>query len=218
MERKSFIGAVKAATSGGEGQMVVATLNVVDKDGDVTLPGAFGRQTAVMVPVHDWAHVPIGKGVVFERGNDVLVDFQLNLDIEAARDWHAAIKFDLENPPALQEYSYGYEIKAGGARKGTFAGRTVRFLQPVDDGSPGLTVIEVSPVMRGAGVRTRTLSMKGDSDDEERAAADMFANELVRFELSKLAERHGGVEDPKKTLERIYHRNVLNTADTQRRR
>lgn len=213
METKSFIGSVKQATADGSGQMVVATLNVVDLDGDVTLPGFFGRQTAVMVPTHDWAHVPIGKGVVYERGNEAIVDFQLNLGIEAARDWHAAIKFDLENPPALQQYSYGFNIKTGGARKGTFEGRPVRFLQPLSDGSPGVTVFEVSPVLRAAGIRTRTLNIGSGMTAEDQAAQDMFANELVRFELGKIAHDNGiHIEDPKKTLERIYRNRVLSDA------
>lgn len=136
METKAFVGAVKEATANGAGQLVVATLNTIDKDGDVTLPGYFGRQSAVMVPAHDWQHVPIGKGVVYERGDEAIVDFQLNLDVAAAKDWHAAIRFDLDNPPALQEYSYGFQIKSGGSRKGDFGGRPVRFLQPLSDGSP----------------------------------------------------------------------------------
>jgi hypothetical protein len=198
METKAFIGAVKTASASGAGSLVVATLHTVDKDGDVTLPGYFGRQTAMMVPAHDWTHVPIGKGVVYERGDEAIVDFQLNMDIEAARDWHAAIKFDLDNPPALQEYSYGFTIKAGGSRQGDFGGRPVRFLQPLSDGSPGVTVFEISPCLRGAGVRTRTLNIDGATDP--KAA-------LQREYLNYIASRHGiRIENPKVTLERIYRR------------
>lgn len=219
METKSFIGSVKQATVDGSGRMVVATLNAIDLDGDVTLPGFFGRQTAMMVPTHDWSHVPIGKGVVYETGNEALVDFQLNMGIEAARDWHAAIKFDLENPPALQQYSYAFILKTGGARKGTFDSRPVRFLQPLSDGSPGALVFEFSPVLRGAGIRTRTLDIGNGMTAEEQAAQDLFAHELVRFELGKIAHDNGiYVEDPKKTLERIYRDRVLSDAQRTLRR
>lgn len=212
MEIKSFYGSVKAASRSGEGQLVVATLNTVDKDGDVTLPGFFGRQTVQLVPAHDWTHVPIGKGVIFERGDEALVDFKLNLDIPAARDWHAAIKFDLDNPPALQEYSYGFQVKKGGSSRGEFAGRQVQFLRPLADGSPGVTVFEVSPCLRGAGVRTRTVSLDGDTGKGLQAD---ITDEYLKFVANCNGIR---VEDPKVTLARIYRRNVLDMARANTRR
>src|SRR3546814_5236447 len=90
----------------------------MDHDGDVTLPGFFGTQHASIVPSHDWKHVPLGKAVIREVANEAVVDFKLNLKIEPARQWHEAIRFDLENPPALQEYSYGFSIARGGSRPG----------------------------------------------------------------------------------------------------
>lgn len=180
MERKAFTPqAVKAsAGSGGEGTVsfIVATLDTVDSDGDVTRSGFFGRQHVQMIPTHDWSHVPIGKGLLYEDGRHAKVDAQFNLAIPEARSWYEAIKFDSENPPALQQYSYGYTVKAGGSSYGDFQGRRVRFLQPLKDGSPGVDVHEVSPVLLGAGAGTRTLAVKAAGDHlDARARAELMA-------------------------------------------
>lgn len=161
---KTFRPVVKAAADDGTVSFVVATLGVADSDGDVTLPGFFGKQDIAMVPSHDWSHVPIGKGVLYEAGNEAIVDAKFNLDIPAAKDWHSAIKFDLANPPALQEYSYGFQVLPGGSRWGDHDGQEVRFLCASPDGGPGVKVFEASPVLRGAGIGTRTLSAKGASN------------------------------------------------------
>ena len=159
---KSFVPQFKAVGDDGSASWVMARLNVKDSDDDVTLPGAFGTQTFSIVPAHDHRHVPLGKATLREEGDEAIVDAKFNLAIPAAKDWHAAIKFDLENPPAIQEYSYGYNLHEGGWRMGTFKGQRVRFFQPRPDGSPGVDVYESSPVLRGAGLGTRTLAAKSD--------------------------------------------------------
>lgn len=164
MQHKAFSPNVKAMTGDGTVSVVMATLNEIDSDGDVTEPGFFGRQTAQIVPTHDWAHVPLGKAHIREVGNEAIAELQFNLDVPAAADWYKAIRYDFENPPALQEYSYGFDILPGGSRYGQHKGQPVRFLQPLPNGRPGVRVVEVSPVMRGAGVGTRTLAVKQAGD------------------------------------------------------
>lgn len=176
IEHKSFTPQFKDVSSDGTASWVMATLNEIDSDGDVTLPGAFGSQTFSIVPAHDHTHVPLGKAALHEEGNEAIVEAKFNLDIPAARDWHAAIKFDLANPPAVQEYSYAYNLHDGGWKTGTFQGRRVRFFQPRANGSPGVDVYETSPVLRGAGVRTRTLAAKG-----QREPDPVLLHEFMRF-------------------------------------
>jgi HK97 family phage prohead protease len=135
----------------GQVTAVIATLNVKDHDGDVILPGAFDTQEAQIVPVHDWDSVPLGRASISETNNEVVAKMRFNLDIEDARKWHSAIKFDYEAGNPLQEYSFGYEIKQ--AEKGDFKGERVQFLKK-------LKVIEVSPVMLGAGIGTGTVDVK----------------------------------------------------------
>ena len=149
MDYKSF--QVKQLEGDGTGSAVFATLNVVDKDGDVTEPGAFGKQAVVIVPTHDWSSVPLGKGSTREVGDEAIVDFKLNLDSPTAKEWHSALKFDLDEGPQKQEWSYGFDILE--ESRGEFEGDPVRFLK-------SLRIHEVSPVLVGAGVNTRTLTMK----------------------------------------------------------
>ena len=149
MDYKSF--QVKQLEGDGTGSAVFATLNVVDMDGDVTLPGAFGKQTVVIVPTHNWSSVPLGKGTTREAGDEAIVDFKLNLDSPTAKEWHSALRFDLEQGQPLQEWSYGFDIRE--KSRGEFEGEQVRFLK-------SLRVHEASPVLVGAGVNTRTLALK----------------------------------------------------------
>lgn len=136
----------------GEVTAVIATLNVKDHDGDVTIAGAFGSQEAVIVPAHDWDSVPLGRASISEEGGDVVALMKFNLDIEDGRKWYSAIKFDFKAGNPKQEYSYGYEILD--ADKGEHKGQRVQFLKK-------LKVIEVSPVLLGAGIGTGTASVKG---------------------------------------------------------
>jgi len=149
MKTRQFL--VKALSEKGHGVAVVATLNVVDKDNDVTLPGAFGEQVVPMVPAHDWSSAPIGKATIHEEGQEVLANFQMNLDTSLGRDWYSALKFDLANPPVKQQFSYGFSVLE--FDQGQFEGRSVRFLKK-------LQVHEISPVLLGAGENTRTLALK----------------------------------------------------------
>lgn len=160
MATKAFVPQFKDVGDDGSASWVMATLNTIDSDGDVTLPGAFGKQAFSIVPAHDSRHVPLGKANLYEEGDEAIVEAKFNLDIPAAKDWHSAIKFDLANPPAVQEYSYGYRLFDGGWKMGEFQGEQVRFFQPKADGSPGVDVYESSPVLRGAGNHTRTLAAK----------------------------------------------------------
>ena len=152
---------VKAVSEDGSGTAVFATFNVVDLDRDLTVPAAFGTQDVPLVPAHDWGHVPIGKGKTRETATEALIDFQLNLDVPAAKDWHEALKFDLANEPPLQEWSYGYEIVD--AEYETREGEEIRVLKRIK-------VFEVSPVLKGAGINTRTLDVKGQAGNGEDPA------------------------------------------------
>lgn len=174
-EIKSLPGTqLKALDEAGKGVAVIATLNVIDKDQDVTLPGAFGNQTSKIVPAHDWSQVPLGKAQISESGDEVLAEFQINLDLASGQEWYKALKFDMENGPPLQEWSYGFRIDA--AEFGRFEDQEVRFLK-------ALKVYEISPVIVGAGVNTRTVALKGQG----RPFAEQMRN--VAAELQDVIAR-----------------------------
>ncbi len=155
---------LKATGDAGEVVADIATLNVKDKDGDVTLAGYFGKQPASIVLAHDWGPVMLGKGTVTEQGDRAVFDgkFNMSKDDPEARAVFSRLKFDQDNPPKQIEWSYGFQTLDGGTEKFTdhpdFGDGT--FLGPLDDGTPGVKVAEVSPVMIGAGEGTGTVSVK----------------------------------------------------------
>ena len=154
---------LKATGDAGEVVATIATLNVKDKDGDVTLPGYFGKQHASILLAHDWGPVMLGKGLISETDTEARFagKFNMSADDPEARAVFSRLKFDQDNPPKQIEWSYGFSVIDGATEKFTdhadFGDGT--FLKPVDDG-PGVKVAEVSPVVIGAGEGTGTVSVK----------------------------------------------------------
>jgi len=146
-------GLLKELAESGKGSAMFATLGVIDSDGDVTLPGAFGSQDAFLVPAHTWGGPlpPIGKGMSREEGDKAVVDFKLNLDTQGGKEWRSHLKFDLENGEPKQEWSYGFDIVE--SEMGEMDGRDVQFLKQI-------RIHEFSPVILGAGIGTGTMTMK----------------------------------------------------------
>ena len=138
--------------AGGEAgtfRATIATLNVVDHDNDVTVPGAFKTGQAVRIARwgHNWGDLPIGKGVIGADDKRAYVDGKLFLDTTHGKDAYTTIKELGE----LAEWSYGYDVVD--SELGQWEGKDVRFLKALD-------VFECSPVMLGAGIGTGTDSIK----------------------------------------------------------
>lgn len=174
---------VKAMDDAGHGLAKIATLSAIDHDGDTYIKGAFawkegGSQWVSILPSHNRGAMPFGKARVYEEGDAAYAELHLNLDAEAGREWHAALKFDLAKGSAVQEWSYGFGVldKADESRDG----QPVRVLKRLD-------VHEVSPVLRGAGIGTGTLSLKS------RGAFGLQI-EAVIAEIDDIVERAGGVK------------------------
>ena len=162
--KKSF--SIKAVDEAeGVVTAVIATLNVKDHDGDVTLAGAFGKdQEVTVVPFHDWKHIPIGKAVISEEGEQVIARIKLNRDINAGAEWFKALKFDLEEGTPKIEYSYSFDLLD--AEKGQHDGERVQFLKEME-------VIELGPLMRGAGLGTGTVQVKGRGASGSKAELEI---------------------------------------------
>lgn len=148
----------------GEFSAVFSTFNVVDSDGDVTHPGAFedGAECLISSYGHQsWqGALPVGKGRIRQTKSEAVCDGQFFMDTTHGRDTFAVVK-------ALggsQQWSYGFDILD--SEDGQFDGRKARFLKR-------LQVHEVSPVLIGAGVNTRTLAVKSllESGYDAREAA-----------------------------------------------
>jgi HK97 family phage prohead protease len=141
---------IKADGQPGEFRAVFSTFNVIDLDGDVTLPGAFTDGAAVRISYwgHRWQDLPVGKGMIHQDEKQAWVDGQFFLDTMAGKETYQTVK----NLGDLQEWSYGYDVLR--SEQGQFENQDVRFLKELE-------VPEVSPVMLGAGIDTHTESIKG---------------------------------------------------------
>lgn len=144
-------GVIEVKADGDAGKVIAAfsKLNVIDLDGDVTLAGAFGAQDVRIAQWgHNWGDLPVGRGKVYEQGNEALLDGSFFLDTDHGRNTFQTVKGLAD----LQEWSYGFDVEEYSI--GEFEGQTVRFLRK-------LKVHEVSPVMLGAGIGTHTVDIKG---------------------------------------------------------
>lgn len=173
---KSFTGVELKKDKPGQFTAKFATLDVIDKDGDVILPGAIPTGKAVLISAYmhgSWeGPLPVGKGVLRVENNDALVDGEFNLNTASGKEHYEAIKF----APELQEWSFGFIVKQVDTESEWAENPKVwRVIKLLD-------IFEVSPVLRGAGVDTRLLSIKSDnptsySDQAETVLAAV--NELV---------------------------------------
>ena len=174
---------VETIDESGHGLARIATLSAIDHDGDTYAKGAFawaagGDQWVPILPAHNREAMPLGKARVYEEGDAAYAELYLNLATEHGRNWHETLKFDLEKGGPVQEWSYGFRVLDHAKE---LRGNTpVRVLKR-------LSVDEVSPVIRGAGVNTGTLSMKalaelGPDEDEtsEKAKSMLLGLDLLR--------------------------------------
>lgn len=170
----------KATDEAGTFRATFSTFNVVDKDGDVTLPGAFkeGQEVRIAQWGHAW-HLPVvGKGVVHADEEKAWVDGAFFIDMIAGNETYKSVK----GLGSLQEWSYGYEIEEYSF--GKFADEQVRFLK-------ALNTIEISPVMLGAGIGTQTDAIKSGLSLGDESDAVLAAVKGLSSRLRSLAELRG---------------------------
>jgi hypothetical protein len=182
MERKALGSPLSLKLDGQAGEFIAtfSTLNVIDLDRDVTLPGAFKDGQAVRIAQwsHNWGALPVGKGIIHADTDRAWVEGSFFTDTTHGMDTYRTVK-QLED---LQEWSYGFEVLD--SSPGEFEGQPVRFLRALD-------VIEVSPVMLGAGIGTHTDTIKAatssiDLPYAEALAAALTAIKAGSFDLDTL--------------------------------
>ncbi|MDI9885910.1 HK97 family phage prohead protease [Streptomyces sp. HNM0645] len=165
MDTKTLRGVEIKDESKGEVTAVFATLGVRDHDGDFTRDGAFTDGAPVRISAYghkSWdGLLPVGKGVIRIKGKKAILEGQFFMSTTHGRDTFETVKELSE--AGLQEWSYGFDINEYSF--GEEKGQQVRYLDRV-------TVHEVSPVLLGAGIGTRTLSAKGRSADVDSDADD----------------------------------------------
>lgn len=184
----------------GQVTAVFATLDVVDKDGDVTVKGAFteGAKAVISPFGHKiWeGSPPVGKGVIREVGNEAVFEGQFFMNTTHGRDAFETIKALTEDDGPGSEWSYGFDVEdSEPAVKGSSYGdkhrRTLKKLK----------VHEVSPVLIGAGVQTRVTGLKGDNNKtfaeqlQEVVASVKAVRERAADVMAMRAEKGKGLGD-----------------------
>jgi hypothetical protein len=137
----------------------IATLNLIDKDADVTLPGAFAESGPVRVSRFNHSSavrddLPVGVATIKEVGDAVIAEGKLNLDSVGGRALYDTLMFEAANKLS-SEWSYGFTVLD--SEDGEQDDEKVRYLKR-------LKAFEVSPVMRAAGENTATLGVKTATD------------------------------------------------------
>lgn len=185
-ERKSFIGIELKKDKPGAFIARFARLNVIDRDGDVTLPGAAPNGKTILVSSYmhgSWTgNLPVGKAVIIEKGDELLVDGEFYLNTDSGKEHYETIK----NAPELQEWSYGFRVlELDEDSDWNDNPKVWRVFKRLD-------IFEVSPVLRGAGIDTALLAIKNDKKEgltfKDQAEAALAAVEELAARAKSLAD------------------------------
>jgi len=168
VELKSFGPFAIKSEDRGEVEAIVATLGVVDKDGDVILPGAVGPLGA-RVKLSGYDHdvitkgaPPAGKGVITEEGDKLVFRGKFFMSTDHGRNaFHTTKELGEEG-----EWSFGFpkNVKTAQVTDEWRAKGAKRMIAE-------LKAIEASPVFVGAGWGTQTVAVKSEADVAEADAA-----------------------------------------------
>ncbi len=137
------------------------------------------------VLIGDWSHgtlfgrPPVGKGVIKVTDKDARLVGKYFLDTFEGREQFATVK----NVGGKQQWSYGYNVKEAGELTEELRQRGVRRVIKKSE------VLEISPVLRGAGIRTRTVlaKVKGTETPPEPTAEELAAKKLADEAAEKVA-------------------------------
>ena len=144
----------------------VGSLGTPDREGDVILRGAVGRQEVFL---SRWNHsskrlfgeLPVGGGVIYEQGDTLMSEVSYLMHIPAAREAYETVK----GLGSMIQWSIAHRpVKWDFLQDGEMIHRHLS----------EITVSEVSPVDIGAAADTRTLTVKSARDAyvRDRALAD----------------------------------------------
>jgi hypothetical protein len=161
VERKQFTAHDLKLTEEGAITLAFTQLSVIDKGGDVGMPGSIPTKD---VPMSAYGHtswdgsLPPGRGTIREADGWGIFTGSFFMDTTHGRDTFHTVKALAD----LQEWSYGYLAET---RLGQLDGRDVRFLDKQD-------IFEVSPVLRGMGQGTHVMAIKSGGPDDSLPYAE----------------------------------------------
>ena len=155
MIHKAVSGSVELKQDGDRGlvEAVFCTFGVKDRDGDVVLKSGFteGQKVKMM-----WAHDDtkwIGDGEITTTAKEAIFSGEFWMDTFDGAEAFRKVKRATEKN--LAEWSWAFSVPKGAAKYGKLGQESVRFL-----GVEPLDIYEVSPVATGAGIDTRTTTIK----------------------------------------------------------
>lgn len=164
----------------GEVTAIVNTLNIVDRDGDVVLPGAIANGAKVKISAYShgvikYGDAPVGKGVVTIEGDRAVFRGTYFLSTERGRDAFETVKA----LGADSEWSIGFRTLKSSAPTDEWKTKGARRMLTQ------LDVMEVSPVFLGANAQTATVAVKqADGDDGEVARITEIVTKTLEKERS----------------------------------
>jgi hypothetical protein len=177
MEIRTKAGGTQLGAAEGTVRAVVARVGITDKEGDMFLPGSFGEQ---VVRVSSFGHrswpsrggePPVGRGTIREEGDNVVAELQFAMDTMSGREAFGLVRSQGD----LQEWSFGFLPSEATSREPTSAERATGALRVYT----AVKVVEVSPVLIGASVGTRTLGVKADPATVAIRAAEALRGAAV---------------------------------------
>jgi hypothetical protein len=174
MKRKSIPAGRVTIKNADEGivEAVFATLGVIDKDGDVITKGAIPNGAKVTISAYghkSWeGALPVGLGTISEVGDEAIVSARFFMDTDAGRDTFTTVK----NLAAEGLGEWSFSLRNVEAERGELDGVKANIITAVE-------VHEVSPVLLGAGVDTRTLVTKGAKFSEHADAVLTDVDALI---------------------------------------
>jgi hypothetical protein len=177
----------------GEVTAIVSTFDVVDRDGDVVLPGAIRDGTVVKLSGYDHDVItkgmpPAGKGVVRVVGNQAVLEGKYFMDTQRGREAFAVVR---ELGPD-SEWSIGYlkKVRTAPMTKAWAAQGARRLIAELD-------LLESSPVFMGANALTATLGTKAQADgvDDETATIDPAVLAIAQKVADQMAAEQKAAAD-----------------------
>lgn len=177
----------------GSVSAVIAQFGVIDHDGDIVEPTAFkSGQEVAMAWSHDWSEL-VGKGMITVTATEAIFNGSFFMDTQAGMEAYKTVKAMGD----LQEWSWGFHTV-----KSTWEQREEQMIRHLVE----TDVYEVSPVLKGAGIGTRTLAIKGKTSLE---AQIKDAHEVVDslgarlHALKELRQTDGGREISQERREEV---------------
>lgn len=151
----------------------IATFGVIDQDYDIVEATAFkaGQEVAI-VWSHDWDR-PVGKGVIHVTPTEAIFEGMFFLDVVNGMEAYKTVRAMGD----LQEWSWGFHaIKSSREARGD---RIIRHIEETE-------LFEVSPVLKGAGIGTRTLALKGRNSLESQIKSVLESVDSLRERVRSL--------------------------------